>query len=123
MDKEYDLDTKEWVEMYDRIDYLWNEPNLTGIKIKIGRRGSSFGKWTEFLMAGLILMGTFPGIIQFIMRAFSGESSLPAIGGYSPIFLEFLSYVPIMIVILYLTLKFVLRSHRLKKQAKKEAAS
>lgn len=95
----------------------WREPKLPTIILKIGRRfGSFLGKYAEYLAAGVIVAGVIPSLLQFLYRlivvlvqwgwlGLSQELSKISV----PLLFEIFTYIPLFILFIYLTVKFIFR--------------
>lgn len=97
-------DPDEWCNFFDLVKDSFREPNIPAFKLKIP---GVIGKWAEYLLAGLVLAGSFPGLIQFGIRWMFQMDQIP-------ILWELLSYLPVTIILIYLTIRFGLQQRSSK---------
>lgn len=109
-------------QLYEKIikDFKndWEEPILPILVLGMGKGfGNLFGKYVEYIAAGVIVTGIIPSILQFLYKIIWSLM----LGGYVnwltldltqikiPVWFEILSYIPLLFLFLYLTYKFMLK--------------
>lgn len=108
---------------FETFQSLYTEPIISDLIVKIGKNpGSWFGKYAEYLAAGVILTSTIPSILQFFYRfilSFSifrenwFETDLSSI--QVPVLYEIITYLPLIFFFIFLTYKFI-KKQRFKKK-------
>ncbi len=120
-----DLKIKESKEIFEAFENAWREPILPTVILEIGRRagkvgkkwGSWLGKYADYLAAGVIVAGVIPSLLQFLYKFFASIGKWGLIDWVTwdlnqisvPAIFEILTYSPLFILFVYLTIKFLLR--------------
>ena len=86
----------------------YEEPPLPDTRIIIGRKISgNLGKYAEYLAAGVILMSAIPSFIQFLAGLRIDPTTSQLMNIDIPVIWELITYVPLAIMVLILTTKFI----------------
>lgn len=113
--KEYSNLNDELLEAVNRFKNDCQKPQLPRMGIKIGSGTlrnniiSYSGKYAEFIMAAVILAGSLPGPIQFMLRVIL---DIP-VNENLPMIVQLLSYTPIIFVLLLMTFLFYKNQRKL----------
>ena len=105
------------MERMEKIDAIvklfkrgWEEPVLPDVMVEIGHNVSGkLGKYADSLAAGVILMSSLPAAIQFLMRMRYNPITYEITKIDIPVIAELLTYLPLVILLLILTFKFIKR--------------
>ena len=79
--------------------------------------GNWLGKYAEYLAAGVIVAGVIPSLLQFLYRFIASIRKWGLIDWFTwdlsqisvPAIFEILTYSPLFILFVFLTIKFLLR--------------
>jgi len=116
---------KESKKIFEAFENAWLEPILPTVILEIGRRagkvskkmGNWLGKYAEYLAAGVIVAGVIPSLLQFLYRFIASIRKWGLIDWFTwdlsqisvPAIFEILTYSPLFILFVFLTIKFLLR--------------
>lgn len=108
-------------EIFKVFDNMWLEPILPTVILEIGKRtdkigkkiGSWLGKYAEYLAAGVIVASAIPPFLQFLYKLIVSPYQLGLdwlnwdLSQISiPVVFEILTYIPLILLFVYLTYKF-----------------
>ncbi|MFW9873162.1 MAG: leucine-rich repeat domain-containing protein [Candidatus Thorarchaeota archaeon] len=115
--------------IFNNFKNSWVEPLLPSLILKIGKNpGSWLGKYAEYLAAGVIIAGALPSLLLFLYRFSIGIFQWGGIDFFTtdisnisvPVFFEILTYLPLFVLFVYLTIKFTHRQRIRQKEKEKD---